>query len=142
MVGLIFAGAWFFGKDSSLLLAPVSLTAEDIGSVPESGDVVVADQTAGPEVIVKSVAAPVSGIWVAIREMSGKDLGNVLGAARITGLQTNIIVSLLRATEPGRSYAVELYRDDNNGLFDPSANSVYVDFETGLRAVAYFKTTE
>ena len=143
MLGLILAGAWFLGKDSALL--PVSSFLADNGkveSLPVSGSIVVADQAAGPEVVVKSVAAPVYGIWVAIREVDEKDLGNVLGAARVSGLQTNIIVSLLRATEPSRPYAVELYRDDNNGAFDPSANSVYVDFDTGSRAVAYFKTTE
>jgi len=143
MLGIILAGAWFLGKDSPILPVSSFLADNDKGeSLPVSGSIVVADQAAGPEVVVKSVAAPVYGIWVAIREVDEKDLGNVLGAARVSGLQTNIIVSLLRATEPSRPYAVELYRDDNNGAFDPSANSVYVDFDTGSRAVAYFKTTE
>ncbi len=85
---------------------------------------------------------PPPGVWVAVRETSGRDLGNVLGATRVVGPHSNIEVSLLRPTEPNRTYAVELYRDDNNGAFDPAVNSVYVDFDTGARVVAYFTTTD
>ena len=77
-----------------------------------------------------------------MREVTDGNLGNVLGAARVNGPRSSISISLLRATEPNRSYAAELYRDDNNGSFDPSLNSVYVDFDTGVRAVAYFSTTD
>jgi hypothetical protein len=85
---------------------------------------------------------PPPGVWVAIREVSGRDLGNVLGAVRVVGPHTSVVVPLLRATEPNRSYAVQLYRDDGDGAFDPSINSVYVDFDTGARVVEYFTTTE
>lgn len=88
----------------------------------------------------ESVTVPPPGVWVAVREVQGNDLGNVLGAARAAGPRSNLSVPLLRATKAGRQYAVELYRDDNGGSFDPAANSVYVDFDTGARAVAYFTT--
>lgn len=91
---------------------------------------------------IESVTVPPPGVWVAVREVNGTDLGNVLGAERVVGPHGNITVSLLRPTEPNRSYAVQLYRDDNSGNFDPAINSVYVDFDTGARVVAFFNTTE
>ncbi len=144
MLGAVIVGAWSFGGDISLLPFPSSslLATTTTSSFQESGAISVADQAPGENVIVESVAAPSLGVWVAVREVNGNDLGNVLGAARVVGPHDNITVPLLRSTEPKRFYAVELYRDDNDGAFDPSANSVYVDFDTGARVVSYFTTTE
>lgn len=142
MIGILLTGSWFLGDAARLAPfapAPPAETAEE-PSLPESGAVSVSDQPAGDEVIVESVTVPSPGAWVAVRETSGRDLGNVLGAARVIGPHSLVVVQLLRATEPGRSYAVQLYRDDNGGAFDPSRNSVYVDFDTGARVVAYFMT--
>lgn len=144
MFGLLLAGAWFFGGDLKLLpSSSSSLSASSTDSfLPKSGAVSVADQPSGENVVIESITVPASGIWVAVREANGNDLGNVLGAARVVGPHDSVIISLLRSTEPGRSYAVQLYRDDNNEDFDPAVNSVYVDFETGARVVAFFTTTE
>ncbi len=144
MFGVLLAGAWFLGRDSSFVFSLSSPhAASGTGTVPQkSGAVAVNDQPAGDAVMVESVTVPPPGVWIAVREVTDGDLGNVLGAARAGGPRTNLSVPLLRATEPGRSYAVQLYRDDNNGAFDPSVNSVYVDFDTGARVVAYFTTTE
>lgn len=145
MFGALLAGAWFF-RDAGGLPLTAELPAfspADAGSlVPESGAVSVADQPSGETVIVESVTVPPPGVWVAVREMDGNNLGNVLGATRIVGPRSSVVVALLRATEPSRSYAIELYRDDAGGTFDPLVNSVYVDFDTGARVVAYFATTE
>lgn len=144
MFGALMAGAWFLRNASGLPLlpSPVLPTTTVEQSFLESGAVSVANQPAGESVVVESVTVPPPGVWIAVREVNGIDLGNVLGAARIVGPHRDSIVSLLRATEPNRSYAIELYRDDNNGAFDLSVNSVYVDFDTGARVVAYFTTTE
>lgn len=144
MLGAVLVGAWFFGGDVSLLPFSSSslLATTTASSLKESGAVSVADQPAGMSVIVESVTVPPPGVWIAVREVNGSDLGNVLGAARVVGPHGNVAVSLLRPTEPKRSYAVELYRDDNGDAFDPSANSVYVDFDTGARVVSYFTTAE
>lgn len=142
MLGVLLAGAWFLGRDPSFTF-PLSFsrTATSTESVlQKSGAVAVNDQPAGDTVVVESVTVPPPGVWIAVREVVDGDLGNVLGAARAGGPRTDFSVSLLRATESGRTYAVELYRDDNNGAFDPSMNSVYVDFDTGARVVAYFTT--
>jgi len=143
MLGAVIVGAWYFGGDARALYSAsqgLSATTTD-ATLTESGAVSVADQPAGGSVTVESVTVPPPGVWVAVREVSGKDLGNILGAARVVGPHGNVVVSLLRPTEPQRTYAVELYRDDNNGAFDLSTNSVYVDFDTGARVVSYFTTT-
>ena len=143
MLGALLTGAWFFGGTVALLPASSSsfLATSTESGVPASGAIAVANQLSGDTVMVESVTVPPPGVWVAVREVWGSDLGNVLGAARASGPHSNFPIPLLRATEPGRSYAVELYRDDAGGTFDPAMNSVYVDFDTGARVVAYFTTT-
>ncbi len=143
MLGALVIGAWWL-RDS---ISPVSLTsapAPHVSSqkiVAQSGAISVADQPAGSSVIIESVTVPPPGVWVAVRETNGAELGNVLGAVRVNGPLSAITVPLLRAAEPGLVYAVELYRDDGGGSFDLATDSVYVDFETGAPVVAYFTTT-
>ncbi|HET9641498.1 MAG TPA: hypothetical protein VFP46_01450 [Candidatus Paceibacterota bacterium] len=141
IVGVLLAGASFAASTSDLTYfsrfspdAPAKALAE-----PSRG-ILVADQAAGSAVSVNSVDAA-AGVWVAVREMRGRELGNVLGAVRIGGPRENLLIPLLRSTEPGRTYAVMLYRDDAELPFDPSRMSVYVDFDSGSRVVAYFNTT-
>lgn len=142
-IGALLAGAWFLGADLSFLplQSSLSLTASPDSLPQKSGAVSVVNQPSGNSVIVESVTVPPPGVWIAVREVKGGDLGNVLGATRVVGPHTGIVVSLLRSTESGRSYAVQLYRDDGGSTFDPATNSVYVDFDTGARVVAYFTTT-
>ena len=144
MLGALITGAWFLNGNTESLPAASSFVATSTEpATPKSGALSVADQPAGTSIIVESVTVPPPGVWVAVREVEAKDgdLGNVLGAARVTGPRSNISISLLRSTESNNSYAVELYRDDNNGSFDPSVNSVYVDFNTGAPVIASFTTT-
>lgn len=146
MLGALVVGAWFLNGNTSFVPAwapsPLPLaTSTAAAPIPPSGALAVADQSAGNTVMVESVTVPPPGVWIAVREMFGNDLGNVLGAERVGSPRSNVLVSLLRATEPGRLYAVELYRDDGSGVFDPSKDSVYVDFDTGAPVIAYFKTT-
>lgn len=111
-------------------------------TVKEGGSISIDGQAAGNMVSVESVTVPAPGVWVAVREVIDNDLGNVLGAVRISGPRSHIAIPLLRATEPGRTYAIQLYRDDAGGTFDATVNSTYVDFDTGARAVAYFTTAD
>lgn len=144
MLGVLITGAWFFASDSSSLTSePVLKGAAGAALREQSGAISVADQSAGDVVTVESVTVPPPGVWIAVRDVSASgDLGNVLGAARVGSPRTNLSIPLLRPTEVGRSYAVQLYRDDGGNAFDPAVNSVYVDFDTGTRVVAYFKTTD
>ena len=141
MCGALLTGTWFFSDNLSIMLTPPPLTTSTKVSTQSNGAISVLDQSFGDTVIVESGTVPPPGVWVAVREVHGNNLGNVLGAVRITGPRSHVSVPLLRATEAERAYAVELYRD-NNGDFDVTANSVYVDFDTGARVVAYFSTTE
>ena len=144
MFGVLLAGAWFLGGDASFLASMQSSSSRLATSTESrgqrSGAISVADQPSGDAVLVESVTVPPPGIWIAVREVQGNDLGNVLGAVRVGGPKSNFSIPLLRATESGRSYAVQLYRDDGGETFDPAVNSVYVDFDTGARVVAYFST--
>ncbi|HQT82582.1 MAG TPA: hypothetical protein PLW99_00280, partial [Candidatus Paceibacterota bacterium] len=122
MLGVLLTGAWFLGGAASLTSPPSSALATTTPPVLSGSNAVsVADQPAGDAVTIESVTVPPPGVWVAVREMLGNDLGNVLGAARASGPRSNFVVPLLRGTEPGRTYAIELYRDDDNGAFDPAA---------------------
>ncbi len=143
MLGTLFVGVWVSGGDFSLSFTNASPAAQstDKTSALKSGAISVADQPAGDVVIIGSVAVPVSGVWAAVREVKGDDLGNVLGAAWVTGSRTDVPVSLLRATEPGLTYAIQLYRDDGGKTFDLAADSVYVDFATEASVITYFTTT-
>lgn len=147
MLGVILVGVYFLNDGTALPSYPflqdqsyTSSTTSTSLTTETSGTVSVSDQLSGNIVFVDSVTVPPPGVWIAVREMSNGDLGNVLGAVRVSGPRSTVSISLLRATEPGRQYAIELYRDDANGAFDPLNNSVYVDFDTGAPVVAYFKT--
>ena len=143
MLGVIAVGGWLASNDPSLqrlMLRPSMLSAKKTEGAFESSVVSVGTQAAGSLVIVESVTVPPPGVWVAVREVNGNYLGNVLGATRVKGPRSAISISLLRATEPGLRYAIQLYRDDTGGEFDLSADSVYVDFATGAPAIAYFTT--
>lgn len=143
MFGALFAGAWFIGGTPAFIPIQSALSlATSTESAREKSDAIsVADQPFGVTVVVESVTVPASSIWVAVRETNGNRLGNILGAARIKSPRSQVTVSLLRATEPDRTYVVQLYRDDGNDIFNPAVNSVYVDFDTGVRVVSYFTTT-
>ncbi len=144
MLGMLLAGAWFLDGTSFSLFSqlPQNISANESQQSSESGAVSVANQPAGSAVAIESVTVPPPGVWIAVREMNGDMLGNVLGAARATGPRSQFTVSLLRATEPGLTYAVELYRDDGDNVFDLSSDSVYIDFMTSRPAIAHFTTTD
>lgn len=146
MLGAITIALWSAGGDPASLAPFFSSTASApetsaTTSQPQSSAVSVHDQPAGTSVTVESVTVPPPGVWVAVREANGADLGNVLGAVRVTGPRAPVTVPLLRATEPDAPYAVELYRDNGDGLFNLSSDSVYVDFATGAPVIAHFVTT-
>ncbi len=109
--------------------------------VPDaSGAVSVADQAAGDSVLIESVTVPPPGVWAVVHEYDGAERGNALGAERVHGPVSHVVVPLLRSTVPGMTYAVVLYRDNGDGVFNLADDSVYVDFDTGQPVVAPFKT--
>jgi hypothetical protein len=142
VLGVGIAFLWFYGGgEGSSGQEQAALRAKS--SVSGSDMVQVSDQKAGDEVSVTSLSVPEDTIvWAAVHEMNGEELGNALGAVRVHGVLSDVAIPLLRTTEPLQQYAVQLYRDDNDGEFSPSRNSAYVDFDSGERVVSYFQTTE
>lgn len=137
LIGVIATSFWFSDRTPGRLD-----DARSANSAAETSQnvVTISDQQAGSYVIVDSVNVPAPGVWVAIKEMQGNNLGNVLGANRIFAAAKNVTVNLLRSSLPGQTYAVVLYRDDGGGEFDVHKNSAYVDFDSGKSIVTYFKT--
>jgi len=92
---------------------------ENANATAVQDDLSVADQSSGKAVLVKEVRLSELG-WVAVHEVQGGEtMGNVLGAARLeAGDHYNIVVNLLRGTEPNKQYAVILYTDNGNKEFD------------------------
>ncbi|HEX8946969.1 MAG TPA: hypothetical protein VF829_02020 [Candidatus Paceibacterota bacterium] len=118
------------------------VSVDTLASGLESGAVSVNAQPAGSSVLVESVTVPPPGVWVAVQETRDGELGNVLGATRLHGPLSNVTVNLLRNTEPDSTYAIALYRDGGDGgVFDMKVDSAYVDFDSGERVVAPFRTT-
>lgn len=143
MIGVLFAAVWLMrGEVPPSPFSTLSPMEEGKKILSESGAIAVVNQAAGSEVVVESVTVPPPGVWVAVREVSGGDLGNVLGAVRASGPRSSVSIPLLRATEPNLSYAVQLYRDDGDGVFDLATDSAYVDFNTGAPVIARFTTTD
>jgi len=145
VIGILLASAWFLEARLPGAGAPPAQTSTTTAATSSlataTSDVLaVHDQSAGSTVVVDSVQVPAPGVWVAVEELRDGNLGNILGAARVTGPATGVSVSLLRATVPGSTYAVVLYRDNGDGEFDATSDSIYVDFNTGERVVALFKT--
>lgn len=145
VIGALLTAAWAFGsvpaQTASSSVPTVATSTAPVLTSSTSGAVSVQNQAAGSSVTIESITVPPPGVWVAVREVQGTELGNVLGAARALGPRTAFMVPLLRATTPGNTYAVELYRDNGNNVFDLTTDSVYVDFDSGDRVVSYFTTT-
>jgi len=82
------------------------------------------NQAAGSRVTIPFVSMQ-NGGWVAIREDNSGEMGNILGAQKLsTGVHTNVTVDLLRDTESGRVYHVVVYEEDGDGVFDQRADTL------------------
>lgn len=148
-VGIVVTGGWFLSRENHMHMqqsdndsaAATTTTNVLIPTTVDSGAVSVLNQGAGLSVSVASVTVPPPGVWVAVRELNGTDLGNVLGALFVSGPRSDVTIPLLRQTEPNETYAIELYRDNGDHTFNLSSDSVYVDFGTSEPVIQYFKTT-
>mgnify|MGYP001555585875 CR=1 FL=1 len=145
IIGILLASAWFLesrlpGAGTASPVRSTSTAATSSLATATAGILAVHDQSSGSTVFVDAVEVPAPGVWVAVQELRDGSLGNILGAARVTAPAAHVTVSLLRATVPGTAYAVVLYRDNGDKEFDAATDSVYVDFNTGERVVALFKT--
>jgi len=104
-----------------------------------SAVLVVGDQSAGMMASVRSVEMNVPG-WAVIHEIEGGHVLNALGASRLdAGLQEDVAIELLRAMEPGGSYAVILYTDNGNKEFEIRGDLPVIDM-AGNPVMKTFRT--
>lgn len=97
---------------TSSIPAPVNVSGE--------GRVTVADQPAGSRVEIGSVVYPADTGWVGVRDYENGRLTGLLGVSRWSraeGLSPRAI-SLQRATEAGKTYAVVFYSDNGDKVFN------------------------
>lgn len=100
-------------KNTANVLFSNSMMSEESDSA-----IMVADQGAGSVATVGSVETDASA-WVAVREDMNGMPGNVLGAARVdAGESRNIVIRLLRPTEAGKTYQINLFKDNGDRVFD------------------------
>ena len=109
-------------------------------SVLVSSPVIVVDQKAGAEVQVAEVTVDAPGVWVAVHRVTEFGVGNVWGAVRAREARTDLSVPMIISTLPDSEYAIVLYRDNGDDVFDRTTDSVYIDFETGARVEKHFRT--
>jgi hypothetical protein len=92
-----------------------------IGTEPAQSFSVASPQPAGKRVAIAKVIVQ-EPTWVVIYEMSGKTIGRALGASLFSASKSSGEVILLRATTPGKTYAVGQALDNGNGTFSVSAD--------------------
>jgi hypothetical protein len=110
-------GVSLFGGRASVGTADIRVEGEIASTSPFF--IRVSDQPAGPTVVVSEMKSSATSTWLAVREQNGDLLGQILGARRIDAESaTGVSIELLRSTIPSLMYAVVLYADDGNGIFE------------------------
>jgi len=98
--------------------------------------VIVTDQMVGNTVMVDEAQSDTS-TWLAVRENNGDLLGRILGAHRMdSGSVTGMPIDLLRPTTANLMYAVVMYKDDGDGVFDNKLDTLIE--ESGVPIMARF----
>ncbi len=107
-----------------------------------AGSIVVEDQKAGWTVALGAVTMPVANGWLVVHDTNADgSLGKILGAARYSskeGLKPTA-VSLLRATVAGKTYAVVVYSENGDHVFDPKNEDKLVMTADGKSVSDMFK---
>jgi hypothetical protein len=86
--------------------------------------VTVSDQKAGNTVVLSNINLPV-GEWVAVRDNFVGKPEYILGAAYFAaGSQNNIELHISRATVPGTSYQIVLFKDSANHSFNYTSDNL------------------
>ncbi|NTV22198.1 MAG: hypothetical protein HGB03_01340 [Candidatus Yonathbacteria bacterium] len=87
-------------------------------TMPEGISATVGEQPEGMHVFLNAVSTDRT-IWVAVRELHNGGLWNILGASRLdAGVYDGVWVELLRNTFGGQTYAIVIYEDDGDKVFD------------------------
>jgi hypothetical protein len=88
------------------------------------GDVSVSNQDASDMVALDAVTYPMSDGWIGVAEYSSDRIGNLLGVARFSQAEGLVpeSIQLLRATEPGKTYAIVFYGPSESKEFNVAKN--------------------
>ena len=109
----------------------------EIPHMPAGVSATVGEQPEGMHVFVNAVSTDRT-VWVAIREMKNGGLWNILGAARLdAGVYDGVWVELMRNTFGGQTYALVIYEDDGDKVFDHTKDTM-LPGTTGDGIVATF----
>jgi hypothetical protein len=133
---------WVFDRDEAAqtnVQNETPATSTTAATIQGNSGVIILEQTAGRSVKISQLAFEQAG-WVAIRDdVNGAPGPRILGAQLFAKGATSGQVSLLRATEPGKSYYALLHVDDGNTkafdskmdkpLLDASGKQVMVRFQ-------------
>jgi len=103
-------------------------------TVSATDSVLVLDQKAGNLVFIQHIDASVP-TWVAVRDVADGVVGNILGAEMITTATDDLPVTLLRSTVVGQKYAVFLYQEDGDGVFNFKKDALVMQSNTPVSAV-------
>lgn len=92
------------------------------------GSVVVEDQKASDTIVLQSATYPISEGWIGVREYNNDQLGYILGVVRFSESQGLVPseITLQRSTTAGNRYAVVIYTEDGDRVFN-LANDVQID---------------
>lgn len=113
-------------------------TEEEVTAAPMDDILQVGAQSAGSVVSVSRVNVPPPGVWVVVGEIREGMVWRALGAARVRDTTNDVRIDLLRPTVPGEEYAVLLYRDDGDEVFELRGDSAYIDYESAESVTASF----
>lgn len=113
----IIAGTSASSTEAAVVRADAGLAsgAQDSFEVPT-------EQKAGKKVTITR-ATVMKPTWIVVYEGAGSDVGRALGASLFTMEKQSGIVTLLRATVPGKAYYVGQALDNGNGTFSTSADT-------------------
>jgi hypothetical protein len=107
--------------------------------VVATSTVSVSDQMPGDTVHIDQVVLGMDG-WAVIHEVEEGRVLNALGATRLdSGNHSDVLVDLLRETNPGGTYVVILYSDNGNKEFEIRADLPVIDTE-GNPVMQSFRT--
>jgi len=119
LVGIVLGVIIWAPADLPQKKAPgLSVVSGEEENVKFSEAVESVDQVAANTALVPYVRISTTS-WVAIRENNGDLMGRILGAQKLEeGVHDNVVVDLLRPMSPHTMYAVVLYADNGDGVFD------------------------
>ena len=126
---LIMAVQTFTGREVVPVQSPVANAETKTNTVSETGQTLaVVDQPAGRAVMIQKVTLDATS-WIAVRDLNNDgSVGNILGAVRRnTGAHSDVIIDLLRSTEPEKKYAVVLFTDNGDGTFSTKSDAPYMN---------------